>query len=277
MIVPRRVRELRAAEDVAHRVHARGARRVELVGHDVAARVEAHAAGLAPERVGVRAAAERHEQVRTADRAAVVEAQGDAVAVGRDLDARRAQREVDALAREDALERARDVGVLAAEQVVARVDDGHARAEAPEHLAHLAADVPSADHDEVLGHPAELHERRIVEPRDLVEALERRGGGASAHVEDDHRRAVPLAARLDRQLADESGVLAHEPQICSPAAADPPRCSCARRGRSRPCGRRPEPGRPRPHGRARPAGRPCAPRVRRERSRSSTWWGCTRC
>ena len=88
----------------------------------------------------------------------------DAHAAGRacaGLTAGALHREVerDALALEDRLHLARDLGVLARDQPVAVLDHRDARAEAAVHLRELEADVAAAGDDQVLGQRVERHHR----------------------------------------------------------------------------------------------------------------------
>ena len=55
-----------------------------------------------------------------------------------------------------------DVGVLAAQQLASGVDDGHATAEAPEHLPELQPDITAAQNQQVLGHRVQLHDGSAV-------------------------------------------------------------------------------------------------------------------
>src|SRR5437762_2895146 len=62
-----------------------------------------------------------------------------------------------------------DVGILSGENVIAAVDDSHAAAKPAEHLPELQADVPSPEHEQVLGHFRQLHYAGIGQIVDLLQ------------------------------------------------------------------------------------------------------------
>jgi hypothetical protein len=101
--------------------------------------------------------------------------------------------------------------------VSARLDHGHVRSEAPEHLRELTTDEPAADHDQVLRHAVQLHDARIVEPRHISQSIDGRLGRTRARVQDDLPGDMPLAVDVDRAFADEAGVPVRkrEPVTCA--------------------------------------------------------------
>jgi hypothetical protein len=205
------VGELRTAKDVAHGVDPRRRGGVAIVGDDVAARVEAHARGLAGEIVGVGAATERDEEVRAAH-LALVELHDQLAPALRHRARLAAEAQRDALGDEHRFQRRRGVGILARQKVRVAIDDGDAGAEAAEHLPHLAADVAAAEDDEVRRQRVERLVGAVVVPAPAVEAGERRARGAHAGVDDDELAAVTLAGDLDLPLADEARRRAHQHQ-----------------------------------------------------------------
>src|ERR1700685_2853126 len=56
-----------------------------------------------------------------------------------------------------------DVSVLAAQQFGRFLNNSHAAAEAPEQLAQLKSNIAAADHEEMLRHGIQLHDRGAVE------------------------------------------------------------------------------------------------------------------
>ena len=67
---------------------------------------------------------------------------------------------VDAVLAQDAGDGIRDVVVLPPQQALTALHDRHPAAEATEHLAELQADVPAAQHQQMLRDGVQLHDRR---------------------------------------------------------------------------------------------------------------------
>ena len=101
-----------------------------------------------------------------------VDVDGDPVAARREADAFGMGADADALVLEDAAHGLGDVGVLAADDLRALLDDGDLGAEAAEGLGELEADVAAADDDEVAGQLVEGEQRAVVEGRDVADAGE---------------------------------------------------------------------------------------------------------
>ena len=95
-----------------------------------------------------------------------------------------------------------DVLVLARDQPLVALDDGHLAAEAPVHLAELEADVAAAEDHQMLGQEVDRHHRGVVEIGHGIDAGDRRDIGATADVDEDlvgrehaRRRPSPPSAR----------------------------------------------------------------------------------
>ena len=112
------------------------------------------------------------------------------------------QGQMDAVCREQVLDRGRDVGILARGELRPVLDDGHLGPEMPEGLGHLHADVAAADHQQVLGQHVELQRLDMRERRGLPQARDRRDGGARAEVQVDALPGEPARAALGRDLDD---------------------------------------------------------------------------
>ncbi len=85
-------------------------------------------------------------------------------------------------------------------------DDGDVRAEAPEHLRELQADITAADHDEVPRHPIQRQDGGVGEIRHVVDARHVGHEGTAADVDEDSRRGQLL-------LADAHRVRSFEPRV----------------------------------------------------------------
>src|SRR5712664_4349286 len=203
VIVPAGVRELRSAEDVADGVDPFGAGPVLAVGDHEALLVESDSRLLATEVVGIGPPADRDQQMRPPQTLAVAERQRDLSGASFDARGPGAQLQRDLLRPEDALQGRGDLRVLAGHEVRERVDDGHPRPEPAEHLTELAADVATAEHEQVLRELAQLHHRRVVEPWRLDQTFYRWHERPRADVDDHDLRAVHLAADLHLPFADE--------------------------------------------------------------------------
>ncbi len=108
--------------------------------------------------------------------------------------------------RRNAEHRLRHVLVLQGQELAAALHDGHPAAEPAEHLPELEPDVAAAQHDEVLGHPVQLHDRGRVERGHPVEPLDVGRGRPAAGVDEDQLRLEhpPIHRHLAR--ARESGL-----------------------------------------------------------------------
>src|SRR5205814_8995291 len=95
---------------------------------------------------------------------------------------------------------------LAADQAWANLYDGDAAPEAGVHLCELEPDVAAADDDEVLGQKVDVHDRRIVQIRDLGDPGHIRHQRAAADVDEDLLRLEQPVPDADRLRALETGV-----------------------------------------------------------------------
>ncbi len=103
-----------------------------------------------------------------------------------------------------------NVGVFAAKQLRCSLNDGDAAAKAAKELAKFEADVPAADDQKMLGHGVQFHDGSAVEIRNVLQAFERRHGGAAASVDENFigsKRALRtvLHSNLNRARAREAG------------------------------------------------------------------------
>ena len=114
----------------------------------------------------------------------------------------RVQDDLDALV----LERARDLGrriaVVAECDPVDRVHDRHSGTEAGERLPELEPDGAAADDQQRLRQLGQLERRHVVEPRNVVDAVDGRDGGPRARCHED-----PLGGENTAVDANALGVL----------------------------------------------------------------------
>ena len=180
-----------------------------VVDDDVAVRVGRNARLVEAEIVRVRAAADGEEQMAAHDllRAlAAFQADGDAVAAFLVGDAFGVQPDLHAFLLKDRLHRVGHVGVLARDQPVGHLHDGHAAPEAAIHLRELKPDIGAADDDEMLRQEVDVHHRRAGQVVDLFEPRRVRHEGVAADVDDDLRRLEQPAVDADRVRALETAV-----------------------------------------------------------------------
>jgi len=78
-----------------------------------------------------------------------------------------------------------DVRILAGKQLLVAVHDRHPAPEAPKHLGELEADIPAAEHKQVVRHRGKLHHRRGVQSRDAVQPRKRGPGRPFSRVDKD--------------------------------------------------------------------------------------------
>src|SRR5207248_634494 len=217
VVVPGGVRELRPAGDVADGVGAFCGRAVAIVDPDGSLVVELDAALVAAEVVGVGTPADRDQQVGPADLSAALQVDRDVALLAFHARHRGALAQLDAFLAKRFLDLDGDVRILAREQVLSAIDDGDGRAEAPEHLRELAADVAAAQDHEVRGQLAKLHHRAVVQPGHGLETLDRRHHRPRAGVDDDGLRPMDFAFHFDAPLAGEPGMAAQEREAISGA------------------------------------------------------------
>src|SRR5207247_11184486 len=104
------------------------------------------------------------------------------------------QREMNALLFEDLSQFPGNFRVLAWQNLVAMMDDCHAAAEAPEHLPELESDVPSANHQQVIGDVFQLHDGGVCKIAGRFKSLDAGNGGTRARIDEDSLRFERLAA-----------------------------------------------------------------------------------
>src|SRR4029434_3365850 len=124
-----------------------------LIDSDVAAGVRGHASLVQPEVIGVRAATDRQQHVRS-DRCGwsfgTINGYGHTSLVSRKPDALRTGPYCDALAFQDASNLVGDILVLTSDQARCHFDDGDPGTEPAVHLPELEADVTAPDDNEML-------------------------------------------------------------------------------------------------------------------------------
>ena len=181
--------------------------------------------------IGVRRAARRRPAgaSRRASRSPVGRAHGQADRRRRPGSTRSGvglQQDLDAVLAQDVGHRVGHVGVLAGQQPLAALHDRHLAAEAAEHLAELQADVAAAQHEQVLRHRVQLHDRGRVQRRHAVEPRQRRRGGPRAGVDEDQlggqsaRRAV-VQPHLERLRAGEARLAADQVDAAASSSMPP--------------------------------------------------------
>src|SRR5262245_26712802 len=75
--------------------------------------------------------------------------------------------------------------IFASEQLRRALDNRHAAAEAPKHLPEFESDVTSAQNQQAPRQFVQLHDRRRIESRDLIEAVHSRVRRPAACVDED--------------------------------------------------------------------------------------------
>src|ERR1700692_882843 len=78
-----------------------------------------------------------------------------------------------------------DIRVFAGEQLSAQLNNRHAAAETPEELSKLYTDVATAQDQEMLGNSVEFHNGRVVQSRNVVQAIHFGPGGAGTGIDKD--------------------------------------------------------------------------------------------
>jgi len=134
-----------------------------------------------------------------------------------------------------------DVGVFAAGQLRAPLDDGHVRAETAHGLGQFKPDVAAADHDEVLWAPIETEELHVGHRLGRREAGQLRHGRVGAQIQEHPVTADPAGTALGQLYVDgpggrEAGIAHDELGAASPVAiqmqpAHPDTTRCARKGK----------------------------------------------
>src|SRR5262249_30881327 len=97
--------------------------------------------------------------MRTANRrgaAARIQPQDDLAVLLLDAAGAGIEDKADAFTLQGLLQLMRNIRVLARQDVLVAMDDRHAAAEAAEHLSEFQADVPAAEHQQMLGEFAQL-------------------------------------------------------------------------------------------------------------------------
>ena len=206
-VMRRHVGELRAARDVADRVHPLVAGAQARVDLDARCAV-LDAAGLEIEAVDVGAPARGHQHVAAGDApfdAVVLERKGDAVAVPSDGSDFGPLAQVDAFGAQPIAHHRDRVGIVLG-QDREQLEDGHPRAQAPICLSQLAADRAAADHDQVLRPLGQVEHRLVGQVRHFGETRDRRHGGGRAGRDHDPARPNAPPVRLDFLRPDEAGM-----------------------------------------------------------------------
>ena len=124
-----------------------------------------------------------------------------AVPVPDDAGHRRGRQDVDALVLQGLGHLGRGVGVGARRDPVVVLDDRHGRAEPGERLRQLEPDRAAAEHEQRLRQLGQLERLDVVDPGNLVQAVDGRNGGARAGRDED-----PVARELALPHAHRSGI-----------------------------------------------------------------------
>src|SRR3989441_2672367 len=93
------------------------------------------------------------------------------------------------------------------------MDECHAAAKAPEHLPELEADVPSANHQQVIGDLVQLHDGGVCEIAGCFKSLDAGNGGTRARIDEDTLRFECLAADGKAVWVGEARLPAIETQV----------------------------------------------------------------
>ena len=123
--------------------------------------------------------------------------------------------EVDALAFEDLAGGVGNVAVLAAQNLLASVDDGHAAAEPAHRLGVLDADITAAKDDEVLRQRVEVQDALLVQIRQVAQAGDVGHDADGAGVDVDAVGLHHLAANADVMRVLEDGVVAQNLDVAA--------------------------------------------------------------
>ena len=215
VVVQGDVGELRAAVDVAHRVHALRARAQLIIDRHEAPVVGLDAGCLQVQVGGGRGAACSHQHGIGLD-LAVGQLQHEGLAVLPDLLHPGALPHDDAGLREHLVHRLRHDRLGAAQEMLAGIQHGDLGAEVLEHLGELQSDEPAADDRQALRQGIRvLDGRRVVDPRQ-IDAGDVRARGHGTGAQHDRLRGDDQLAvgRVHRDLprADEPSGSVH--QLC---------------------------------------------------------------
>src|SRR5262249_1205401 len=148
-----------------------------VVYFDKAAPVHADTSGLKAEVVGVRAASDRQEQVRSGDprgHSAVGDLSRDGVTVSRHPHDLAADVGLDTFGVQDIGDGLGNVFVLARNQVRGEFDHGYFAAETSIDLCEFKADIAAAQNDEMRWQEIYVHNRAVGEVADIVKSGNRR-------------------------------------------------------------------------------------------------------
>src|SRR5882672_7845750 len=195
------------AGNVADRVDRRVGGTTAIVDGDEAARVGARARVLETQPRAGRAPADRDQHAIEGLRVAGVEARLDRRALLEERRHLRAQVDLREERLAPAGERLDEGSVHARQEPVGHLDEGHLAPERRVDLTELETDVAAADHEEPLGHLAELERRRrvddaIADERQSGQPRRRRARRDDRVLEAHLLRLVALHAQLARALED---------------------------------------------------------------------------
>src|SRR5258708_7831514 len=164
---------------------------------DEATRLSAYAGVLEAEIVSIGPAADRDEQVRSANLRAAIgafELHHDVVALLGDAQTPRIQAKIDAFTGEKRRNGLRDILVLTWDEARAYLDDCDLATEASVHLSKLEANVAATEHKQMPGQEIDIHHRSIGEVGDLLQAGDLRHDGTAADIDEDLLGAQDLRA-----------------------------------------------------------------------------------
>ena len=217
-IVVGNVRELRPSLGVAERPDSRRSRTQLVVNLDESAGVGLDAGDLQAEAIRIRSPPHREKEVRALEMPLALRtpnSQRDTRARRLDLCRRRFEQDLDTVLAQNVCDRVGDVGILAAEELRTALNDCHIRSEAPEHLSELEPDVSAADDHQVLRRLVELHDRRRVQVRHVVDTFDLRQGRAAPTLKKMRSGVQGKLARGCRHLASVRTSKLASPKISS--------------------------------------------------------------
>jgi len=205
------VGERPASVAVAHRPDVLDVGAQLIIDDDITAGVGVHARGVQAEIVGIRPAAHRDEQVRSADRIrAVCDNDVETIVALRQSDRSRIDDHVDSFGFQDLPDGRRDVFVFTRRQPRSLFDDRHPCSEPAVHLGELQRDVAAADDYEMFWHSVEFEHPDIGHEVDVGQSGQVGHHRAPTHVEEDPVGLQHPPVDRDRVRVFEAGVPADE-------------------------------------------------------------------
>ena len=107
-------------------------------------------------------------------------------------------------------QRRRNVRILARQDPFAIVNNRHAAAEPAEYLPEFQSDISAAEHDQMLRHRLQLHNRRVGQKRNCVEPLNLRNRGPRPGINENFLALQYFRAHLHLVRPNKFRVRVHQ-------------------------------------------------------------------